>query len=310
MKIIFAGTPDFATTSLSSLIHADHEICAVYTQPDRPAGRGRKLQPSPVKILAEANQLTVFQPESLKNEVAIKQLKVFDADLMIVAAYGLILPPEVLATPRLGCINIHASLLPRWRGAAPIQRAILAGDKMTGITIMQMAKGLDTGDMLFKITTPIHPNETAVMLHDRLAELGGKALLEILPNIENGTTTATPQKDEQATYARKLDKKEALIDWSEPASKIERKIRAFNSWPVAQTVLNKKPLRIWKAAVIKEASNKPCGTLILTGDGQLDVATGSGQLRLLEVQLPGKKRMPTTAFINGRNLQGVQLGQA
>jgi methionyl-tRNA formyltransferase len=308
MKIIFAGTPDFAATNLEALTHTKHKICAVYTQPDRPAGRGRKLQPSPVKAVAIEHQIPVYQPINFKEAEAVEQLESLEADLMIVAAYGLILPPKVLAIPKLGCINIHASLLPRWRGAAPIQRAILAGDKETGITIMQMDKGLDTGDMLLKRALTIHPDETAETLHDRLAELGSQALLEVLANIENCSAVATSQDEAETSYATKLAKQEALIDWTLPATEIERKVRAFNSWPVAQTLFEDKQLRIWQARATSSNTNEPAGTIILADGKQLAVATGEGALQIIELQPPGKKRMPAQAFMNSRNLQGVFLG--
>ncbi len=308
MKIIFAGTPEFAAVSLNALIDQNHEVCAVYTQPDRPAGRGRKLQPSPVKAVATEHDIPVFQPKNFKENGAIEQLKALEPDLMIVAAYGLLLPPDVLSTPKLGCINIHASLLPRWRGAAPIHRAILAGDKITGITIMQMDKGLDTGDMLHKLVINIEPDETSEQLHDRLSELGSQALLEALPSIENGSITATAQNSAEKTYAAKLEKKEAVIDWELPAIEIERKIRAFNSWPVAQTALDGKQLRIWQAEIAQSNSDKPAGTIICADGKTLEVATGDGALSLLELQLPGKKRIPASALMNSRNLMGASLG--
>jgi len=308
MRIIFAGTPEFAAASLTTLIKNGYEICAVYTQPDRPAGRGRKLQPSPVKVVATESNIPVFQPENFKTEEAIEQLEVLKPDLMIVAAYGLILPQKVLALPELGCINIHASLLPRWRGAAPIQRAIMEGDATTGITIMQMDKGLDTGDMLHKLDITIHADETAETLHDRLAELGSTALLEALPGIENGSIAATAQNNTETTYATKLDKKEALIDWSLPAIEIERKVRAFNSWPVAQTLLDGKQLRIWQAIATQSTTNKPAGTITRADGKLLEVATGNGIISLIDLQLPGKKRISASALMNARNLQGVSLG--
>lgn len=308
MKIVYAGTPEFAATSLTALINSGEEVCAVYTQPDRPAGRGRKRQPSPVKVVANENHIPVYQPENFREEAAIEQLKSLNADLMIVAAYGLILPSTVLNTPKLGCINIHASLLPRWRGAAPIQRAILAGDKTTGITIMQMDEGLDTGDILHTLETTIRPDETAASLHDRLAELGSKALLEVLPDIKRGSITATAQNGAESTYAAKLDKQEARIDWSLPATEIERKIRAFNSWPVAQTLLGDKQLRIWAAQATQTTTNEQPGTITLADGKRLEVATGEGLIRLLELQLPGKKRVTASALMNSRNLQGASLG--
>ena len=235
LKIIFAGTPDFAASALSALIESEHDVVAVYTQPDRPAGRGRKLRASPVKELALKHDIPVLQPEKLKDAETHDVLRSFNADVMIVAAYGLILPQAVLDIPRLGCLNIHASLLPRWRGAAPIQRAIAAGDKESGITIMQMDAGLDTGDILLLSHCPINDNDNGGDLHDRLAEMGASSILEALKDIESGNTKPIKQDDALATYAHKLDKKEAIINWKDSAENIERLIRAFNPWPVAFT---------------------------------------------------------------------------
>ncbi|RKZ96443.1 MAG: methionyl-tRNA formyltransferase, partial [Gammaproteobacteria bacterium] len=235
LKIIFAGTPDFAAVALQSLLDSQHEIIAVYTQPDRPAGRGRKLTASPVKALALEHDIPVYQPVSLKDEAAQQELIELQADIMIVVAYGLILPEIILAAPQYGCLNIHASILPRWRGAAPIQRAILAGDQATGVTIMQMDKGLDTGDMLLINRCAINPGDTASSLHDQLALMGGTAIMQTLADIEAHRLQPQAQDDTQATYAHKLDKQEAQIDWHQDADDIVRKIQAFNSWPVAYT---------------------------------------------------------------------------
>lgn len=299
LRIIYAGTPDFAATALAALLGTQHDIVGVYTQPDRPAGRGRKLQASPVKQLAQTHDLPVYQPENFKDEKDIEQLQRLDADLMVVAAYGLLLPKAVLATPKLGCINIHASLLPRWRGAAPIQRAILAGDTKTGITIMQMDEGLDTGDMLLKHTCPISENDSGGSLHDRLAEMGATALLDALVKIQDQTLKPEPQNDELSTYARKLKKEEALINWQEDATQINRQIRAFNPWPVAQTSINDKTLRIWSAVVLKDSSSAHPGTIINHSKKGIDIACGSGALRLTQLQPPGKKSMDAAAFLNG-----------
>lgn len=311
MRIIFAGTPEFAATALAELLGSNHEICAVYTQPDRPAGRGRKLKASPVKELALQHGIPVHQPASLKDPAELEALYAYGADLMVVVAYGLLLPAAVLEIPRLGCINIHASLLPRWRGAAPIQRAIEAGDAETGVTIMQMDAGLDTGDMLHVLSTPIEASDTAQSLHDRLAVLGGRALLETLAQIEAGTTAPQKQDDGLANYARKLDKGEAAIDWSRPAQEIDRQIRAFNPWPVAQTRYQGQALRIWQAVPLGEHNDRPPGSIVHADKLGIDVATGDGLLRLTQVQLAGSKAMDAAAFLNGHpelKHADIQLG--
>ena len=302
LKIIFAGTPEFAAMALMQLIKHGQEIVAVYTQPDRPAGRGRKLMPSPVKQIALDHNIPVEQPESLKNDpAAIEKLKSYTPDVMIVAAYGLLLPPSVLSIPTHGCLNIHASLLPRWRGAAPIQRAILAGDKETGITIMQMDVGLDTGDMLLKKPLPIATTMHAGELHDQLAALGSKAILQALDELAAGKLHAEKQDSALATYAKKLDKHEAWIDWSQSAEQIERQIRAFNPWPVAQTQIEDKVLRVRKAQVLDTSSNKIPGTIVQVSNEGIDVACGQGQLRLLDGQLAGGKALSVKDLLNGHS---------
>lgn len=310
MRIIFAGTPDFAATTLAALLTTNHEICAVYSQPDRPAGRGRKLTASPVKQLALAHNIPVEQPLNFKAEAERQQLASYQADLMIVVAYGLLLPQSVLDIPRLGCINVHASLLPRWRGAAPIQRAILAGDSKTGICIMQMEAGLDTGPVIKCAEIAIDTVDTAVTLHDKLADLGAATLLETLANIETLQQNAIPQNDADSCYAAKLLKTEATIDWSQSAIQIERQIRAFNAWPVAQTQWQDKVLRIWHAAALSDtAANATPGTILQVDRQGIDVATGAGQLRLLTLQAPGKKALSVNDFLNAHPLQaGEQLG--
>jgi len=305
LKIIFAGTPEFASQALAALLKTDHQVIAVYTQPDRPAGRGRKLTPSPVKQLAEQQHIAVYQPDSFMDNADVAHFQQLQADLMVVAAYGLLLPKKILEAPRLGCLNIHASLLPRWRGAAPIQRAILAGDKETGITIMQMDEGLDTGDMLLKKSCQIEHDDTAVSLHDRLTELGAESIVEALHQLDS--LTAEKQNNDKATYAKKLHKEEAFIDWSESVESIERKIRAFNSWPVAQTKINDQTLRIWQAEVFQSAksinrneiTNNP-GTIIATEKSGIDIACGQGVLRILKIQPAGSKPMDISSFLNGR----------
>ena len=310
LRIIFAGTPDFAAEALAALLETPHEILAVYTQPDRPAGRGRQLKPSPVKQLALAHQLPVFQPVSLKDPERIEELRALEADVMVVAAYGLLLPPEVLNIPRYGCLNIHASLLPRWRGAAPIQRAILAGDSETGITIMQMDAGLDTGAMLLKKSCPITPQDTSASLHDRLAELGSQAIVEALAQLPE--LKATPQDESQVTYANKLSKAEAQIDWHHSAEEIARQVRAYNPWPVAQTSVNGQTLRIWTAEAQVQDVTDSTGTVIGQDKQGIDIACGKGVLRITRLQPAGSKPMDAAAFLNGRPdmlTPGTQLGE-
>ncbi len=307
MKIIFAGTPDFAVPALQMLIQSKHEVCAVYTQPDRPAGRGRKLSPSPVKSLALENGLAVFQPETLKTDEDLKQLVSLDADILVVVAYGIILTQAVLDTPKLGCINIHGSLLPRWRGAAPIHRAIMAGDEETGVTIMRVIKKLDAGDMLHKETCPITSETTSSDLHDKLADLGAIGLEKVLFQMEEGSLNAEVQDESLVTYAEKLEKSEALLDWGLPAIELDRKIRGLNSWPVAQTIFKDKVLRIWKASIAEDENNLPSGSVVQQGKKML-VSTGVGVIELLEVQLPGGKRMDIQSFLNAHDVDGVQLG--
>lgn len=299
MRVVFAGTPDFAATALQSLIVAGYEIAGVYSQPDRPAGRGRKLTPSPVKQVALDAGLPVFQPESLKIPEAQAELTALAPDVMVVAAYGLILPPAILAIPRHGCLNIHASLLPRWRGAAPIQRAIAAGDSETGITIMQMDRGLDTGDMLLKVATPITPEDTGGSLHDRLAELSGDAIVDALARLAEGTLSAEPQDDSQACYAHKLAKEEGHIDWNRPALAIERQIRAFSPWPGSYTDLDGQRIRIHQARALSDGTAKPAGTVLARERTGVEVACGEGVLRIAQLQLPGARAQTAGDLING-----------
>jgi methionyl-tRNA formyltransferase len=300
LNIVFAGTPDFAVPSLQALIDSPHRVMGVYTQPDRPAGRGRKLTASPVKQLAIQHAIPVFQPENFKTTEPLEELAALKPDLMVVVAYGLILPESVLATPRFGCINVHASLLPRWRGAAPIQRAILAGDEETGVTIMQMEAGLDTGPMLAKISCRIEPGDTGQSLHDRLAPLGNKLLLEVIAQLANGTARPEIQDEALANYAAKLDKAEASIDWAQSAEQIVRQIRAFNAWPVAQTRLEGQTLRLWMAVPGEQDVDAVPGSLLAATAEGMDVATGKGVLRITELQPAGKRRMPVADFLNAR----------
>jgi len=312
LKVIFAGTPEFAAEALKALTQSRHQVVAVYTQPDRPAGRGRKLTPSPVKMLAQAHDIEVYQPVSLKETGVQQQIARLDADVMVVVAYGLLLPAPVLAAPRLGCINIHASLLPRWRGAAPIQRAILAGDAETGVTIMQMDEGLDTGDMLCRRACPITRDDTAEMLHDRLAGIGSVAVIEVLDQLSDGVAKAEPQDDSLANYAAKLSKAEALIDWRRPAIEIERLVHGFNPWPVAQTEFAGQMMRIWQAQALGgETADQSPGSIIKADKQGLDVACGDGVLRIQAAQLPGGKVMAAADLINSRKelkQPGLRLG--
>ncbi|MGY6277757.1 methionyl-tRNA formyltransferase [Methylomonas sp. MgM2] len=307
MKIVFAGTPEFAVPTLRALLDSPYEVCAVYTQPDRPAGRGRKLTASPIKQLALANQIPVFQPENFKAPEALSQLQSMDADLMVVVAYGLILPQAVIDAPRLACINIHGSLLPRWRGAAPIHRALMAGDEKTGVTIMKVVKKLDAGDMLLKVECPISKNDTSSALHDRLAEMGAEALIRVVEQYQNGDVRPEPQDEALVTYAHKLEKQEAVLDWKLSAVELDRKIRGLNAWPVAQTRFKGEVLRVWNSALTDRSLSAEPGT-IDTGQHTLDVATGDGVIRLLEVQMPGGKRIAGKDFLNAHAADGVKLG--
>ena len=309
MKIIFAGTPEFAVPCLQMLLDSGHEICAVYTQPDRPAGRGRKLQPGPVKELALTAGVPVFQPLTMKTSEDLQQISAFNADLMVVVAYGMILTQAVLDVPKLGCINVHASLLPRWRGAAPIQRSLMAGDQKTGVTIMQIVRKLDAGDMLHKEEYVIEASDTASDLHDKLAALGAIGLTKVLAQIQAGTVRPEAQDEALATYAEKLEKSEAVIDWTQAATDLARKVRGLNAWPVAQTLYRGNVLRIWQAVAADNDLSPPMEPgVVRCVDKHMEVATGNGFLRLLEVQLPGGKRMPVQAFLSAHDVNGVKLG--
>lgn len=319
MRIVFAGTPEFAALHLQALLDdssGNHEIVAVYTQPDRPAGRGKKLTPSPVKALAEHRELPVYQPLSLKDSEQQQILADLNADIMVVVAYGLLLPPAILDTPKLGCINVHASLLPRWRGAAPIQRAIEAGDTETGVTVMQMDAGLDTGGMLYTSHCTIEKSDTGGSLHDKLAVIGPPALLTTLEQLAQGIAVAEKQNDSLSNYAPKITKDEALLDWSQSADILEYKIRAFNPFPVTYTTLSKHRIRIWQAQLGTQLNNgcldSTPGTILEANSNGIHVSTKKGGLLITELQLPGKKRLPVSEIIKSRAelfSPGTVLGQ-
>jgi len=311
LRVLFAGTPDFAAAHLQALLDApDISVIGVYSQPDRPAGRGKKLTASPVKKLAIEYQLPVFQPQSLKDPEQQRILSELQADIMVVVAYGLILPQAVLDAPRLGCINVHASILPRWRGAAPIQRAIEAGDSGTGVTIMQMDAGLDTGAMLSVSRCEIDSSETSASLHQKLEQLGAPALLHTLAALSNGLAVAVEQDDQLSCYAAKITKQEALVDWSQPAQLLDRQIRAFNPFPAAYTTLGELRIKIWQAEPTKATGLTP-GQIISTDNAGLLVSCGEQSLLLTEIQLPGKSRMAVSEVLKSRGelfAPSTQLG--
>ena len=309
LRIVFAGTPEFAAEHLKALLDTPHQVIAVYSQPDRPAGRGQKLSPSPVKQLALQHDIAVYQPHTLRDPAAQAELAALKPDLMVVVAYGLILPQVVLDTPRLGCINSHASLLPRWRGAAPIQRAVEAGDAESGVTVMQMEAGLDTGPMLLKVSTAIDADDTGGSLHDRLAALGPQAVIDAIAGLTAGNLVSEVQDDSLATYAHKLNKDEARIDWSRPAIELERLVRAFHPWPICHSTLNGDALKV-HAAELGEGGGAP-GTILAADKTGLTVACGTGALRLTRLQLPGGKALNFSDLYNSRREQfalGVVLG--
>lgn len=303
LNIIFAGTPDFAAQHLQALLHSNHNVVAVYTQPDKPAGRGKKLQASAVKQLAEQHNIPVYQPKSLRNAESQAELQALNADVMVVVAYGLILPKAVLDAPRLGCLNVHGSILPRWRGAAPIQRAIWAGDTQTGVTIMQMNEGLDTGDMLHKVYCEISPTETSASLYHKLAELAPPALIEVLDELESGKFVPQVQDDSQSNYADKLSKEEAELNWQLSAAQLERNIRAFNPAPVAFLTLSQNTveerIKIYAANVLPH-QQQAAGTVLAVEKSGIQIATAEGVLNITQLQPSGKKPMSVQDFLNGR----------
>jgi methionyl-tRNA formyltransferase len=310
LKLGFAGTPDFAVPALNRLA-ARHRICAVFTQPDRPAGRGQVLHSSPVKRRALELGLSVHQPATFKSPEALAQLRAADIDALVVVAYGLILPMTALGIPNWGCINIHASLLPRWRGAAPIQRALLTGDSVTGVTIMRMEAGLDTGPMLKSRTTSIGPSDTAKTLHDRLAEMGAELICESLDDVSGGRIREVVQPADGITYAEKIEKSEALIQWQQSAEQIDRQVRAFNPSPIAETRFNGGQLRVWEAEPIEAPVGgrgaMPPGTVLTATQEGIDVVCGTGVLRILRLQLAGRKPLPAALFLQGQRLDGMRF---
>lgn len=305
LNIIFAGTPDFAAKHLAALISSEHNVVAVYCPPDKPAGRGKKLTVCAVKQLANEHNITVEQPENFKKESDLRTLAKYQADVMVVVAYGLLLPKVILDTPRLGCINVHGSILPRWRGAAPIQRSVEAGDPETGVTIMQMDIGLDTGDMLHIAKCPITSNDTSASIYEKLAELGPTALLDTMVQMAQGTHTPVPQDDALANYAKKLNKEEAELDWQLSAAELDRKIRAYQPWPFAQITYTEasgkeQRIKIWQADVLKENSNAKPGTILEANKQGITVACKQGALQFTQLQLPGKKPLAASDILNGR----------
>lgn len=300
LKIIFAGTPDFAAHHLDALLASGHQIVGVFTQPDRPAGRGNKLTASPVKQLAEQHAIPVFQPTSLRPIENQQRVSELNADVMVVVAYGLILPETVLKMPRLGCINVHGSLLPRWRGAAPIQRALWAGDSETGVTIMQMDVGLDTGDMLHKLSCPIKSSDTSATLYNKLASLGPAALITTLAQLADGSAVPEVQDESLASYAEKLSKEEARLDWTLSAAQLERCIRAFNPWPVSYFIIDDQPVKVWKASVLPAADNASPGEVVQADKLGIQIATAEGVLNIEELQPAGKKAMKVQDLLNSR----------
>lgn len=309
MKIVFMGTPDFAVGALEALVEAGHEVVAVVTQPDKPKGRGKEMQQTPVKACAVKHNIEVFQPIKIKTPEAVEVLKGYEAELFVVAAFGQILSKEILDMPKYGCVNIHASLLPKYRGAAPIQWAILDGEKETGVTIMQMNEGLDTGDMLTKVVVPIEDTDTGESLFDKLAEAGAKLLIETIPQIEAGTLEPEPQDDSLSTYAKMIKKEMGLIDWKREALVLERLVRGMNSWPSAYTHFQGKTLKVWEAEVETCEAQAVPGSVVEVTKNSIKVQTSKDLLVLKQIQLEGKKRMDVAAFLLGYKVEtGMMLG--
>jgi methionyl-tRNA formyltransferase len=309
LKIIYAGTPEFAVPALEFLLQSEQQVVAVYTQPDRPAGRGRKLQPSPVKTCALAAGLPVLQPQDFKSPEDLRDLLQLDADLMVVAAYGLLLPPAVLDAPRLGCINIHASLLPRWRGASPIQQAILAGDEISGVSLMKMEQGLDTGDVILRRSLPIAPTWNAAQLHDALAPLGADLLLESLRDIEFTLRRAEAQDNSTATYAPRLSKQQAEVDWSKSADVLLREIRAYNPWPVSFSFLKQDSIRLWAAQACSNYPAQQAGRVVAHDREGVYVSCGDAVLQVTELQFAGRNRCTAGQALSAVDLSGSLLGR-
>lgn len=309
MRVIFMGTPDFSVGTLEALIEAGHDVCLAVTQPDKPKGRGKEMQFTPVKEAALRHNIPVFQPKRVRNEACIEELRKYNADVMVVIAFGQILPKEILELTPYGCINVHASLLPKYRGAAPIQWSIICGEEVTGVTTMQMDEGLDTGDMLLKTEVVITPEETGESLHDKLAEVGAKLCVETLAAAEAGELHPEKQGETPTIYARMLDKKLGNIDWTKPAVEIERLIRGLNSWPSAYSHLGEKVVKIWKAKVDDSAENSHVapGTITRVEKDCFYIQTGDGELGVEELQIPGKKRMETGAFLRGYHLEAGEM---
>ena len=303
MKVIFMGTPDFSVGTLEALAEAGHEVVLAVTQPDKPKGRGGKMQYTPVKEAALARDIPVYQPKKIREPECIEELKKYNADIMVVIAFGQILPKEILQMTPYGCINVHASLLPKYRGAAPIQWAVIDGEKFSGVTTMQMNEGLDTGDMILKTEIPLDPKETGGSLHDKLAEAGAKLCVETLKCLEDKTATWEPQGESTTAYAKMLDKNLGNINWNDPAVQIERLIRGLNPWPSAYTHWNDKVIKLWQADVVEDNTDQEAGTIVKVEKDSFYVQTGEGLLKIEELQLQGKKSMDAGAFLRGNHLE-------
>ncbi len=303
MRIIFMGTPDFSVGTLEALVEAGHEVCLVVTQPDKPKGRGKEMQYTPVKEAALKYGIEVYQPRRIREAECVEKLRQYNADIMVVIAFGQIIPKEILEMVPYGCVNVHASLLPKYRGAAPIQWSIIDGEAVTGVTTMQMDEGLDTGDMLLKTEVPITAEETGESLHDKLAKAGAALCVETLAKLQEGSIVPKKQGESPTAYAKMLDKKLGNIDWTKSAVEIERLVRGLNSWPSAYTYWNKKVVKIWKASVTDEKSNEQAGTVVKVEKDGFYVQTGNGLLKVLELQIPGKKRMDAGAFLRGYTIE-------